>query len=142
MSNKAGARITPRTTAESENRMTTYELMIKVKNALEEKGFETRSAKLANGLDYEFQARATKDGKSERRVVEGYNYTHLYGFEIMFQVVYRSNGTNENISVDISIYEWAASSGKRIAKERINTKMGEKAIMTRINKIVEIYETL
>lgn len=122
--------------------MTTYDLMIKVKEILEEKGFTTRSPKFANHPYYGYQAHATKDGKSEHRAVEGYTFTHLYGFEIFFNVVHRSNGTAENQSVDISIYEYKASSGKRLAKERINTKMGEKAIMNRINKIVELYETL
>lgn len=122
--------------------MTTYDLMIKVKEALEAKGFTTSSPKFGNRLDYEVEGSATKDGKSERRPVEGYDFTRLYGYNICFNVVYRSNGTDENKSVDIAIYEWEASSGRRIAKERINTKMGEKAIATRINKIVEAYEAL
>ena len=122
--------------------MTTYDLMIKVKDELEARGFTTESAKFSNRMDYEVQASATKDGKSERRAVEGYTFTHLYGFNIYFDVVHRSNATAENVSVDISIFEWEASSGRRIAKERINTKMGEKAIMTRINKIVDVYNAL
>jgi hypothetical protein len=122
--------------------MTTYDLMLKVKNELEAKGFETTSPKFSNCLDYEVQAQATKDGKSERRPVKGYNFTHLYGYTISFEVVYRSNATSENVSVDISICEWEASSGKRIAKERINTKMSDKSIKNRINKIVEMYEAL
>lgn len=122
--------------------MTTYELMLKVKEELEARGFETRSAKATNLRDYEFQASATKDGKSEYRPVEGYTFTHLYGFDIRFSVVYRSNATEENVSVDIGIYEWKASSGRRLTKERVNTKMSEKSIVNRINKIVAFYEAL
>ena len=122
--------------------MTTYDLMLKVKEELENRGFETSSAKATNLRDYEFQARATKDGKSEYRPVEGYTFTHLYGFTVSFSVVYRSNATDENVSVDIEIYEWKASSGRRLAKERVNTKMSEKSIVNRINKIVSLYEAL
>ena len=117
--------------------MTTYDLMIKVKNELEAKGFTTNTFD-----DYKRYANATKDNKSERRPVAGYDFTHLYGFTVEFVVVHRHNGTSENQSVDISIFEWKASLGKRVTKERINTKMGEKAIKTRINKIADIYETL
>ena len=117
--------------------MTTYDLMIKVKEALEEKGFTTDSID-----DYSRQAWATKDDKCKWTPVEGWDFTRLNGFRIDFNVVHRSNGTDENVSVDINVYEWKDSSGQRITKERINTKMGEKAIVNRINKIVEIYETL
>lgn len=122
--------------------MTTRDLMLKVKDELENKGFETTSPHFGNCEDYEVRARATKDGKSEERKVEGYSFTHLYGYTIEFEVVHRHNGTEENQSVDVSVYEWNDSSGKRIAKERINTKMSEKSILNRINKIVEMYETL
>lgn len=122
--------------------MTTYDLMIKVKNELEAKGFTTGSAKLANVQDYGHSAWATKDGKSEYIPVEGYNFSRLYGYRIAFETVYRSNAAADDISVDISIYKWYASSGCLIAKERINTKMGEKAVMNRINKIAALYETL
>lgn len=117
--------------------MTTYDLMLKVKTELENKGFEMIAP---NG--YGWQAHATKDGKSEYIPVEGYSFCDLYGYRITFETVYRSNGTAENISVDIAIYKWYRSSGRRIARERINTKMGEKAIMNRINKIADLYETL
>lgn len=118
--------------------MTTYNLMMKVKTELEAKGFTTESY----WNDYSYQAHAHKDGKCEDRLSEKYNIIQLFGFRITFEVVHRHNGTAENQSVDICILEWEHSVGKRIAKERINTKMGEKAIMSRINKIAEMYETL
>ena len=122
--------------------MTTYDLMIKVKNELEAKGFTTSSAKFRNALDYEVQAHAEKDGKCEWKMSKKYHMNQFFGLRITFEVVHRHNGTSENQSVDISIYEWENSSGKRILKERINTKMGEKAIMTRINSVVATYERL
>ena len=117
--------------------MTINELMIKVKDELEARGYEVSST---NG--YAHQARAERDGKSEYRPVEGYNFKNLYGYNIIFEVVHRHNGTSENQSVDIGIYKWNASSGGRIANERVNTKMSVRSIANRINKINEIFATL
>ena len=122
--------------------MTTYDLMIKVKTALEENGYEVESAKCSNCKDYEFQAWATKDNKSWRKPVEGYNLTHLFGHRIEFNVVYRSNGTQENVSVDVEIVKWENSRGKQTAKERVNVNMSERQIANRLKKIMDAYEAL
>ena len=115
---------------------TTKDLMFEVKVELENKGFEIKH------FDENYQATATKNGKSERRPVDGYDFTRLYGFTINFEVVHRHNGTDANQSVDVMIYEWEASSGRRVAKERVNTKMSNKSIANRIAKIVEMYEAI
>jgi hypothetical protein len=117
------------------NMTTVNDLMLKVKNELKLKGFDVHH-------DFSHTGDATKDGKSEWKPVEGWNFKHLFGYTIKFEVVHRHNATAENQSVDIMVYRWDDSSGKRIAQERINTKMGERAIMNRINKIVDMYETL
>lgn len=122
--------------------MTTYDLMLKIKEALEAEGFEVSSAKFSNLLDFEFQATATKDGKSWWTPVEGYTFTNRNGFTIFFQVVHRHNGTEENKSVDLSIYEWKNSLGHRITKERLNVNQSEKQIQNRIKKIVDKYNEI
>ena len=127
--------------------MTTYDLMLKVKEILEANGFETRCTKCLNSKgemmkDFEYDGSASKDGKLWREPVKGYSFTNLYGYGINFNVVYRSNGANENISVDIIIYKWKASCGTRIAKERININMSDKSINNRVNKIIDIYNSL
>ena len=122
--------------------MTTYDLMLKIKKTLEDAGFETSSPSFSNLRDYEHQANATKDGKSWRELVAGYNFTHLFGYTIMFEVVHRHNGTEENKSVDLRIYEWKDSIGTLVAKERLNVNHSEKQIQNRIKKIVDIYNTL
>lgn len=122
--------------------MTTYELMLKIKNALDAEGFETSAAEFSNLRNFENHGRATKDGKSWRTSVEGYSFTRLNGFEIAFDVVHRHNGTAENKSVDLKIYEWENSTGKVIAKERINANHSEKQIQNRIKKIVDKYNEL
>lgn len=122
--------------------MTTYDLMLKVKEALEVEGFEVKSADFSNQKAFEVRATATKDGKSWRTPVKGYNFTHLNGFEILFKVVYRSNATAEDKSVDVNIYEWKDSSGYRVAKERLNVNQSEKQIQNRIKKIVDAYNAL
>lgn len=117
--------------------MTTNELMIKVKNELEARGFEVNSPD-----GYTHQAHATKDGKSEWRPVEGYTFERLYGYQITLNVVHRHNGTTENQSVDVRVMKWIASSGGPVATERVNTKMSDRSIANRVNKIAEIFETL
>ena len=61
------------------------------------------------------------------------------GPEISVRIVHRSNATEENISVDIEVLIVNAYSGHRLAKERVNTKMSEKSIMKRIDKMVDFY---
>lgn len=122
--------------------MTTYELMLKVKEILDENGFETSSAPIANLRDFEHQGHATKDGKSWYQIETKYNLSRLYGYKITFEVVFRHNATEENKSVDVSIYKWESSSGRRVAKERVNVNMGDKAIANRVKKIIDQYEAL
>lgn len=122
--------------------MTTYDLMLKVKEILEANGFEVRSPKASNLKDYERQGHATKDGKSWKEPVKGYSFTYLEGYQITFEVVFRHNGADENISVDVSIYKWHQSSGRRMAKERVNVNMSEKSINSRVNKIITLYNDL
>ena len=122
--------------------MTTYDLMLKVKDILEGNGYSTKSAKLVNLRDYENHASADKGGKSYWKPVQGYNFNDLFGYVITFEVVHRHNGTEENKSVDISIYEYESSYGHRIAKERVNTNMSDRQINNRVKKIMDIFEAL
>ena len=117
--------------------MTIYELMLKVKEELESRGFTTKPF-----TETFLVSSAEKDGKCEWREVEscGYIDDKLFGFRIEFGFVHRNNNTKENISVDVSLYEWKRSLGYEIAKERINVRMGDKAIRNRINKIVAAFE--
>lgn len=121
--------------------MDVNDLVAKVANELKAKGFDGQFDYYANDGKM-YQLYVSKDGKYKRSPIEGRNYSRSDGFRIEAWVVNRHNGAEENISVDISIYEYEYSSGKRIAKERINIKMGERAIMSRINRIVEMYEAL
>ena len=120
----------------------TYDLMLKVKEILENNGFEVESTKSSNLKDFEYQGYATKDGKSWREPVKGYSFTHLEGYRITFEVVHRHNGADENISVDIALYKWHQSCGQRMARERVNINMSEKSIVNRVNKIVTLYNDL
>ena len=128
--------------------MTTYELMMKIKEILEANGYETRSPKFANKKDYEVQFSASKDGKY---YTTQYDYNGLWGatkltkhhgYKIEVEYVYRSNGTSENVSVDIMIFALKDSSGWRIAKERVNTHMSDKSVLNRVKKIMDAYEAL
>lgn len=115
--------------------MNTYELMLKVKEELEARGFSVNSHD-----EFKWSASAVRDGKSEWRAVEGWNHKNYFGIDIRFNVVHRHNGTEENKSVDIAVYSWDKSSGHRIARERVNVKMGDKAIKSRVDKIVAVFE--
>ena len=115
--------------------MTTKDLIVHIKEKLEDKGFEVEM----NSNDYAF---ATKDGKSWREEVKGYSYTDFFGYTIGIRTVHRHNGTDENKSVDMEIVKWNRGFGRRIAKERLNVNFSEKQIDNRINKIVEQYNNL
>lgn len=120
--------------------MTVQELMLRVKDELEARGFTTVSAKFSNLEDYAFETHAERDNKSEWRPVEGWSSPRLCGVRIEFRVVHRHNGTDTNQSVDIAVYQYKNSSGKRVSQERINTHMGDRAIKTRIDRIVKVFE--
>lgn len=122
--------------------MTTYELMMKVKEALDEAGFETSSPKFANLRDFEHHGTGTKDGKSWWQPVEGFKCTEFTGYTIEFGVVYRHNGTDENKSVDIEIRNWKKGGGWLVAKERLNVDHSEKQIQNRIKKIIDQYNAI
>lgn len=122
--------------------MTTLELMLKVKDILQTNGFETESVKYSNLPEYGARGYAWKDGKAYRTPVPGYTFTNKQGYEIDFNVVYRSNGTEQNVSVSIQLVEWHDSIGHTLAKEKVNVKMGDKAINNRVNKIIALYEEI
>lgn len=128
--------------------MTTYDLMMKIKDILEANGYETKSPIFANVREYEVQYHASKDGKyyeTKHEYMSPWGLTQLtsfHGYKILVECVYRSNGTSENVSVDIQIYKVEDSSGRRVAKERVNTHMSDKSIFNRVKKIMDIYETL
>lgn len=121
--------------------MTTYDLMIIVKETLEKEGFETSSEKLSV-KEFSHHGTATKDGKSYRKPVEGFTFTHLTGYTIDFDVVHRHNGTDENKSVDIKIMKWKSSNGRSMVKERLNVNYSEKQIQNRIRKIIDQYNAI
>jgi len=112
--------------------MTTYDLMIKVKDILEANGFETSSPRIANEKDFETSGTAVKKDRKE--------------LSVEFREVYRSNATDENISVDIEVIKWdnnsGIRSGIRATKQRINSKMSDRSINNRVKKIMGAYETL
>ena len=130
--------------------MTVYELMLKVKDELEKRGFECESAKYKDAPDYIHDGYARRDGKLRlinERIITCYDGRQVTaydkdGYEITFLVVHRSNGTEANISVDIALNKCATWRVIREAKERVNIHMGEKAIIKRINKIVEAFEAV
>lgn len=117
--------------------MTTQELMIKAKDILEANGYEVKSTD-----GFTWNAKAVKDGKAWETPVEGYTFTRLQGHTLGLGVVHRSNGTENNISVDVTITKWHESCGTYVAKERINVNMSDKSINNRINKIMAIYEAI
>lgn len=125
-----------------EGYMTTYELMMKVKEALDEAGFETSSPKFVNLRDFEHQGTGIKDGKAWWEPVKGFTFKDFTGYAISFEVVHRHNGTDENKSVDIAIRNWKHSCGRLVVKERLNVNHSEKQIQNRIKKIIDQYNAI
>ena len=116
--------------------MTTTDLMMKVKEMLNEDGFATKPAYRCD--DYSYMGHATKDGRTEIREYTKYGITSegKFGDEILFNVVARRNDADRDISVDIKLIHWEESSGKTIAKQRVNINMSDKQIRNRVSKII------
>lgn len=108
--------------------MTTHDLMLKVKDALESEGFICNSVKLKDRPDYWFQGEATKPDKMKVNL-----NGRTYDLRVIFQVVNKHNASNDNVSVDIAICAFKGCSGMRICKERLNTKMSEKVFSKHID---------
>lgn len=110
--------------------MTREELIKKASDILEGNGY-TVVAK-DTGVSAEF----AKDGKGA--LTEDYRMT---GLLISLNGVYKHNAADESISVDVTIRKWDRG-GVKIAKERINTRMTDRAINNRMKKIMSAYEAV
>jgi hypothetical protein len=124
--------------------MTAIELLIKIKNALETRGFcayDTPHGEKSYSCETRSKVSMTKDKKAYfNKNDKGMH--RLQGLTINIDVVYRNNGTDANKSVDATILNWENSSGKQIAKQRFNIDMSEKQINNRINKIVANWDEM
>mgnify|MGYP004452001239 CR=1 FL=1 len=120
--------------------MTTIELIQLLRERFEANGFNQdyipQSIKNMSSDDY--QVSLSKDGKAK------YDGFKLNGWNIYINTVYKHNGTDENKSVDVSIGKFENSCGRTyeggIGNIRFNVNMGEKAISTRIDKILKNWD--
>ena len=108
--------------------MTVYDLIMKASDILEGNGY-TVVAK-----DTGVSASFAKDGKGA--LTEDYRMT---GLLVHLHIVYKHNAANENVSVDVTVIKWNRC-GVKVAKERINTSMTDRAINNRMKKIMSAYE--
>ena len=111
----------------------THELMLYVTDYMERQGLNTES----DG-DYSVHGDAWTDGTAERRPNE-YGFENLYGLRIDYDVVWKCNAAKDNTSVDVKVIKWNNSCGLILYKERVNVHMGERAVKTRLYRVLEFY---
>lgn len=66
-------------------------------------------------------------------------YSHYEGRSINVKELYRSNGTETNQSIEISVFDWHGNSGRRIFREKIYSRHGEKKTASVLAKVLEAY---
>lgn len=64
------------------------------------------------------------------------------GYTIEVEEVYRNNGTNENISLRVSIGLWNHSSGRDIKRVKFSMHDSNKKVERLVNEIIEEYKNL
>lgn len=134
--------------------MTLKQITEMIAKELRNNGFE-KDEELCAGLTFGFfYKEADVEYRTHRYFVNNVFFTgweedtYRIGKEVSVNEVYRRNGTQEDISIDIKLsnsryYEndWSAGTHtKEITKVRVNTKMSEKQIINRINKILKAYD--
>jgi hypothetical protein len=60
---------------------------------------------------------------------------------ITVKVVYRSNGTEANQSIEILITDWDGSSGRRVFREKLYARHGEKKTASVLANVLEAYHS-
>lgn len=62
--------------------------------------------------------------------------THYKGKEVHVEPVYRKNGTDEDVSMRITIVDWDDHSGRTIAKIKITPAKKEETIIKKVQKFI------
>ena len=100
-----------------------------VETILKEAGFST-----VQKLTDRYSVKFMKDGLLS--LVENKSV----GLELSVWEVFKHNGTEENVSVNIDIINWGASTGKYVYKgKNINSSWSEKRIKNEVAKAIEAY---
>ena len=105
-------------------------------------GLKERGAKLHHFMNAgSIGVMIMDDNDYEKRPYERYGFKgyDIYGITYHVQETYRSNGTNENKSVYISVIKWEQSTGHQIERIKISQNDGAKRFNNLLNKIVEAY---
>lgn len=119
--------------------MTTYELMLKIKDTLEGEGFITSTSNSKGIKPFEYDGKARREEKSwiekdGRREIP-------VGYIIRFKVVHALNG-RENKSVDVMVYEDKDRFMKKLTTERFNVDFSERQFQNRIKKVLDYYDSM
>ena len=66
-------------------------------------------------------------------------YKHLEGRTVQVKEVYRSNGTDANQSIEITVTDWHGCCGKRILREKLYARHGAKKTASVLASVLEAY---
>ena len=119
--------------------MTIRELTEKLANMLLAEGFKAacEDDKIAETACCGYiSAFLTRDGKGtvEKHSTEGYAIT--------LDPIWKHNGANECVSVDIEIKNWVNRTGHPVMKVRTNIRMSDRQLANRVAKVLEAWEQL
>ena len=117
------------------------QLVKELKNELISRGFEVyadneNAVCLVRNGDYEIEEDKFYSNYAKKELT----ITHLNGYTINVNEVYRNNGTDENKSARINVYKNKRSSAWVLESVKISQKDGARKRQNAINKIVEAYE--
>ena len=68
-------------------------------------------------------------------------WLEIEGLTLTAAIVNRHNGTADNVSVDVCVYENKGLCGHCLHKIRVNTKQNETAIRKKVESIMNFYNT-
>lgn len=123
----------------------TQELIERLVRTFEDLGFiKTGRANRFHPVEWMKREKSKTITKTSKSFFGDGDFTTSYeeGYTLCISEVSRRNATDENVSVDIQIHISANSCSRYIYKERVNVKMGDKALNKRIENIMNKWNEL
>jgi len=125
----------------------------RIERALNEKGFsrELTFEAFPNMVNWKTQSQFSLYRNTDAQVNKDvkWNVTYINGYDLYISTVYRHNGTEENVNVDIKVSKFENGLGRNLEvpegfkqRVRINQNCSDKVFNKRIQTIVEAYEAI
>ena len=121
--------------------MTTSDLMLKIKNALEQEGFITHPSQCVGG--YEHDADARREEKSWIEQVDSVYKIRFWGYIINFRVVHAHNGgENKSVDAEVLMCRNGCRLGCTVETVRFHVDLSERQFQNRLKKLIGYYDSM